>query len=67
MTADLADAASCHFFQETVDVLSFPTLKANEACFGFGFVVAAALGMALAAWRANGRVSQLESYIFRAQ
>ena len=47
--------------------LSFPTLKANEAWFGFGFVVAAALGMALAAWRVNGRVSQLESYIFRAQ
>jgi polysaccharide biosynthesis protein PelG len=47
--------------------LSLPTIKSNEAWFGFGFVVAAGLGMALAAWRVNRRVAELESAIFRAQ
>ncbi len=47
--------------------LSILTLRANEAWFGFGFVIASGLGMALAVIRVNDRVARLESCVFREQ
>ncbi len=48
-------------------LLSIPTLLANEAWYGYGFVIAAALALCLAAHRVNHRLAQLESHIFRGQ
>ena len=44
--------------------LSLATLLANEAWYGFGFVVAAGFAMVVAAWRVNTRITTFERYIF---
>ncbi len=44
--------------------LSFATLLANEAWYGFGFVVAAGAAMTIAAIRANQRAAVLEYHVF---
>ncbi len=45
-------------------VLSFATLLANEAWYGFGFVAAAGAAVLVAAIRVNQRTADLEYYIF---
>jgi polysaccharide biosynthesis protein PelG len=45
--------------------LGFITSRTNEAWYGFGFVVAAALGMVIVALRLNGRVARLEEMVFQ--
>ncbi len=45
--------------------LGFLTLKINEAWYGFGFVVAASLGMIIVANRLNHRVAHLEEMAFQ--
>jgi len=44
--------------------LSFGTLLANEAWYGFGFVVAAGAAMTIAALRVNKRAAELEYHVF---
>ena len=48
-------------------ILSVATLLKNEAWYGFGFVTAAALALALAAVRLNARLGDLEYHTFTAQ
>lgn len=45
--------------------LGFLTIKINEAWYGFGFVVAAGLGMVIVANRLNNRVARLEEMAFQ--
>lgn len=47
--------------------LSVLTLRQNEAWYGYGFVVAAALALFIAALRVNQRIDQLEYRTFCAQ
>jgi uncharacterized membrane protein len=47
--------------------LSVATLYQNEAWYGFGFVVAAGLGLFIAALRVNQRIEELEYRTFCAQ
>ena len=44
--------------------LSLATLLANEAWYGFGFVVASGLALFIAAWRVNARISKFEYHVF---
>lgn len=44
--------------------LSLATVLANEAWYGFGFVVAAGAAMFIAAWRVNSRVADFEYRVF---
>ncbi len=44
--------------------LGFLTIKLNEAWYGFGFVVAAGLGVMIVAHRLNARVARLEEMAF---
>jgi uncharacterized membrane protein len=39
----------------------------NEAWYGFGFVVAAGVGLLMAATRVNARLEELEYYTFTAR
>ena len=43
---------------------SWATLQANEAWYGFGFVIAAGLAMVIAGWRVNSRLGRLEYHVF---
>ncbi len=43
---------------------SVATLSANEGWYGYGFVIAAGLGMILAGWRVNVRLANLEYHLF---
>ncbi len=43
---------------------SWATLQANEAWYGFGFVIAAGLAMVIAGWRVNSRLGNLEYHVF---
>jgi uncharacterized membrane protein len=43
---------------------SWATLQANEAWYGFGFVIAAGLAMVIAGWRVNSRLARLEYHVF---
>jgi len=43
---------------------SWATLQANEAWYGYGFVIAAGLAMVLAGWRVNSRLEKLEYHVF---
>lgn len=45
--------------------LGFLTIKINEAWYGFGFVVAAGLGVIIVANRLNSRVARLEEMAFQ--
>lgn len=55
---------SCAVFAFGNAGLSFATLLANEAWYGFGFVVAAGAAMTIAALRANHRAARLEYHVF---
>ena len=55
---------ACAVFAFGNAALSFATLLANEAWYGFGFVVAAGAAMAIAALRANRRAAVLEYHVF---
>lgn len=59
--------ACCAVFVVANAALSLATLLKNEAWYGFGFVIAAGLGMIIAGWRVNRRMGELEYYIFAAQ
>ncbi len=45
--------------------LSIPTIMAREAWYGYGFVVAAGLGLLIVAARVNSRVPRMEAMVFR--
>ncbi|MCB1236448.1 MAG: exopolysaccharide Pel transporter PelG [Verrucomicrobiae bacterium] len=57
---------SCAVFALGNAGLSFATLRANEAWYGFGFVVAAGVAMFIAAWRVNARLARFEYRVFAA-
>ena len=44
--------------------LSLATVLANEAWYGFGFVVAAGAAMFITAWRVNARIARFEYHVF---
>ncbi len=46
-------------------LLGYITSRTNEAWYGFGFVVAAGLGMTIVALRLNARVARLEEMVFQ--
>ena len=52
-------------FAITNAALGYLTTKINEAWYGFGFVVAAGLGVVIVAHRLNSRVARLEEMAFQ--
>ena len=47
-----------------LDFTYWATLQANEAWYGYGFVIAAGLAMVIAGWRVNARLGRLEYHVF---
>ncbi len=55
---------ACVTFAAANAGLSLATVLANEAWYGFGFVVAAGAAMFITAWRVNARIARFEYHVF---
>ncbi|MBL9151242.1 MAG: exopolysaccharide Pel transporter PelG [Verrucomicrobiales bacterium] len=55
---------ACIVFAVANGGLSLATVLANEAWYGFGFVVAAGAAMFITAWRVNARLARFEYHVF---
>ncbi|MCB1091829.1 MAG: exopolysaccharide Pel transporter PelG [Verrucomicrobiae bacterium] len=55
---------ACIVFAAANAGLSLATVMANEAWYGFGFVVAAGAAMFITAWRVNARIARFEYHVF---
>jgi uncharacterized membrane protein len=55
---------ACIVFVSANAGLSLATVLANEAWYGFGFVVAAGAAMFITAWRVNARIARFEYHVF---
>ncbi|MCB1229634.1 MAG: exopolysaccharide Pel transporter PelG [Verrucomicrobiae bacterium] len=55
---------ACIVFAAANGGLSLATVLANEAWYGFGFVVAAGAAMFITAWRVNARIARFEYHVF---
>jgi uncharacterized membrane protein len=65
---DRKGALLCSFvFMLANGVLSYATMKQNEAWYGFGFVVASGVALLIAAMRVNARLAALEYHTFNAK
>ncbi len=65
---DRKGALLCSFvFMLANGVLSYLTVKQNEAWYGFGFVVASGVALLIAAMRVNARLASLEYHTFNAK
>ena len=65
---DRKGALLCSFvFMLANGVLSYATMKQNEAWYGFGFVVASGVALLIAAMRVNTRLAALEYHTFNAK
>lgn len=65
---DRKGALLCSFvFMVANGVLSYATMKQNEAWYGFGFVVASGVALLIAAMRVNTRLAALEYHTFNAK
>jgi uncharacterized membrane protein len=63
---DRKGALICTAVFATANVgLSIPTILANEAWYGIGFVFAAGFALMIALVRVNHRLTNMESHIFR--
>lgn len=55
---------ACIVFAVANAGLSLATVLANEAWYGFGFVLAAGAAMFITAWRVNARIARFEYHVF---